>query len=295
MKTCAFLTIEDLGDYVTDDHLAHEPFATIGWRVVPVPWTRDRVPWGGFDAVVIRSPWDYQKHPDAFVSALEKIERAGPPVFNELEVVRWNLRKTYLADLADRGVSTVPTRFLDRIGRTELEGAFAELDTHEMVVKPVVSANAEGAFRLTPDTLDEHLGELEDFYADRRVMAQPFVGSVLTEGEYSLIYFAGEFSHCVLKVPRADDFRVQEEHGGLVRPAEPEPELLATGAAAIGAIGNPPLYARVDAVRSGAGNGFWIMELELIEPSLYLRMDDDAAQRFARAFDAMTGGSGWDR
>ena len=123
-------------------------------------------------------------------------------------------------------------------------------------------------------------------------MAQPFLSHVITEGEFSLSYFNGKLSHTILKTPKADDFRVQEEHGGVIRAVEAESELREAGEIALRALDSVPLYARADFVRANHGRGFWLMELELIEPSLYLRMDAEAPERFARALHERASGTG---
>lgn len=286
MRRCAFLTLDDPSSYVIDDGLAIEPLRALGWEVQPVSWRRPGVAWNGYDLVVIRSTYDYMTAPDAFLAALEEIERSGTPLFNDLGIVRWNLRKTYLRDLAGRGVPVVPTIWRDGLRPGELGDLFRAVGAAEAVVKPVVGANAEGAWRLDARTVRERAEEIEAWYADRALMAQPFVPAVVQEGEFSLFYFNGEHSHTILKTPRASDFRVQEEHGGQIRPVAADAALLAAGGAALRAIGAAPLYARADFVRTPANDGFWLMELELIEPSLYLRMDPGAPARFARAIHA---------
>lgn len=292
MKRCAFLTLDEVADFVIDDELAYEPFRAIGWEVEAVPWRRHSASSGRFDAVVIRSPWDYQQDPEAFLAVLSEVERAGVPLFNSIDVVRWNLRKTYLRELAARGVGVPPTLWRDRLAPGEGLRLFDELGAEEIVLKPVVGANADGAFRLDRQAAADRRAELEAFYADRPLIAQPFAHSVLREGEYSLIYFGGTLSHAITKTPKSGDFRSQEEHGGMIRAIEPDEELLAAGEVAIRAIpptGAPPLYARVDLVRANGGAGYWLMELELIEPALYLRMDPAAPVRFAEAFAAAVG------
>lgn len=289
MPVCAFLTLEDPTGYTIDDELAYPALRAIGWEARAVPWTQPVV-WRDFDAVVIRSTWDYVDRADDFLHVLERIERTGVPLFNGMERVRWNLRKTYLRDLEQSGVAIVPTTWRDRLEPGELADLFARVGAAEMVVKPVVGANAAGAFRLDGRGVRERAVEVEAYYADRSLMAQPFVPAVTAEGEFSLFYFNGEHSHTILKTPRPADFRVQEEHGGWIRPAAAEDALRAAGDAAMRAIGgNAPLYARADFVRAGDGSGFWMMEMELIEPALYFRMDPDSPGRFARALQARVG------
>ena len=291
MRGCAFLTLEDSTGYFIDDELAYPTLAALGWRVDAVPWRRPGVDWRTYDAVVIRSPWDYVTDPKAFLDVLNEIDRSGTPLFNGLDLVRWNIRKTYLRDLAERGVPVVPTIWRERLHPGELPDLVKEVGTAEVVVKPVISANARGTFRLDAQTARGRACEIEAYYADRALMAQPFLSAITTEGEFSLLYFNGKHSHTISKTPKSADFRVQEEHGGTIRAVETEEVLRAAGDAALRAIGEAPLYARADFVCANDGSGYWLMELELIEPSLYLRKDPGAPERFARALhDRMLSG-----
>ena len=282
MFRCAFLTLEDPTGFVIDDELAYAPLAALGWRAEAIPWSQ-KTDWQAFDAVVIRSTWDYINNSDAFLAALADVEDSGTPLFNSLELVRWNLRKTYLRDLARRGVPVVPTIWRDRLLPNELQDLITEVGTAEMVIKPVVGLNAKGAFRLDAQNVGDRADEVGAYYADRALMAQPFLSAIVTEGEYSLFYFNGEYSHAISKVPKAADFRVQEEHGGVITAVAADEALRAAGNNALQALGTVPLYARADFVRANHERDYWLMELELIEPALYLRMDPAAPERFARA------------
>ena len=273
MRTCAFLTTDDLAAYVTDDVLAEAPLAELGWAVEHVPW-RQAGGWERYEAVVIRSTRDYHKHPEEFLAVLEEIVRTGTRLANPLELIRWNARKTYLRDLEERGLPVVPSIW-DR-------SRFGELKADEIVIKPVVSASAFHTYRLRRG--DRWSGEMEAAFAGREIMAQPFLRSIVEEGEFSLFYFGGEPSHTVLKSPKEEDFRVQEEHGGLIRPVEPPAPLVELGSRIVESLPVPPLYARVDLARLDSG-GYALMELELIEPSLYFRTDPESPRRFARAFE----------
>jgi len=283
MRRCAFLTLEDAAGYVIDDELAYAPLAALGWRVDAIPWRKPQAEWHTYDAVVIRSTWDYVNDPDAFLDVLGEIERSGTPLFNGLDLVRWNIRKTYLRELAERGVPVVPTIWRDRLHRGELAELSAKVGTAEVVIKPVIGLNARGAFRLDAQTARSRDAELSDYFANRALLAQPFLPAIVSEGEFSLFYFNGAHSHTISKLPKAADFRVQEEHGGVIRAVATKPALRDAGDAALRAIGSVPLYVRADFVRANDDSGYWLMELELIEPSLYLRMDAGAPVRFARA------------
>jgi len=283
MLRCAFLTLNDSTGFVIDDELSYPPLASLGWRVEAISWRTPSLDWRVYDAVVIRSTWDYIADPDAFLAVLSKIERTGTPLFNSLDLVRWNIRKTYLRDLGQRGVPVVPTIWRERLVPCELVALLEKIGSEEGVIKPVIGLNAHGVFRVNLQSAQHRSAQLSAHYAEREFMMQPFLSHVVSEGEFSLFYFNGELSHAILKTPKARDFRVQEEHGGVIRAIEAESRLREAGDIALRALDCVPLYARADFVRANQGGDFWLMELELIEPSLYLRMDVDAPQRFAQA------------
>jgi glutathione synthase/RimK-type ligase-like ATP-grasp enzyme len=162
---------------------------------------------------------------------------------------------------------------------------FTHIGGRELVIKPVVGANADDTFRLAKTADNADLEQVVMTFANKPFMAQPFMSGIVREGEFSLFFFAGEYSHAILKSPKANDFRAQEEHGGLIQAIEAEPLLVCRAQQAAAAIAPLPLYARVDMVRT-ADNDFVVMELELVEPSLYLRMDPAAPERFAAAVDS---------
>lgn len=287
MRSCAFLTLSDPSGYHIDDHLAAQVLEEAGWTVETIPWDAAGVDWSRFDAVVVRSTWDYHRRVDAFFDALDHIRSAGPRLFNDPDVMRWNADKRYLADLAEGGVAVVPTLFGRRLERGDTRHFTEVLEAQELVIKPVRSANAEGAFRLCPGVESE---EVLTRFASDDFMVQPFVASIASAGEVSLFYFGAEFSHAICKRPTEGDFRVQEEHGGTILAWQPEESALKAGAVVMETLGlrwsdAPTLYARVDLVRES--NEWWLMELEIIEPSLYFRMDKGAPARFVAALDRM--------
>ena len=280
MKRCAYLTMADMTGFFSYDELTYAPLQALGWEVTAVPWRSDR-DWDRFELVVIRTTWDYQQDPQAFLRVLADIDRSSARLENPLSLVRWNLSKHYLRELATAGILTVPTRWPAVLNADELSLARRELGSDELVVKPVIGANAEHAWRLPPDTDPTAVLAV---YETRPCMIQPFLRSIVSEGEVSLFYFAGAFSHAIRKRPKAGDFRVQEEHGGQLSLIDADAGLRGVGESVIRQLAEVPLYARVDLVR--LDDGQWaLMELELIEPSLYFNMDPGAPARFARALD----------
>lgn len=272
--------MDSLDGYVSDDELAIEPLADLGWEVETVSWRQTARPWSDFDTVIIRTPWDYQNSPSKFLDVLREIE-SQTRLENPLDIVRWNLDKRYLRKMVERGTRIVPTIWDGTYTEAEFDGWVEKLNTHELIIKPYVSATAEHTYRL-----QSYDPSLENVFATRPFMVQPFMPFIVSEGEYSLFYFNGEFSHAINKAPKAADFRVQEEHGGLITSVKAETKLLWAAGEALEMIGKTLLYARVDLVRDDADR-FALMELELIEPALYLRMDGDAPRRFASAIDEL--------
>ncbi len=291
MKSCAILTMDNLSSYECYDYLLDKPLAKLGWQTQLVSWRCENVKWQQFDAVIIRSPWDYQDDASAFLSVLATIDSSSTVLLNSLATVRWNIDKIYLKSLADHNVSIVPTLWQSNFVAEDLPQFFNHFNCHQLVIKPRISANADDTFWLKKATANHSIAELEAVFSDSNFMVQPFLTSVIEEGEFSLFYFNGKYSHAILKTPKADDFRVQEEHGGRLQAITPEKALLAQAEKTLAAItkltGEVPLYARVDFVRVGdssASEPFALMEAELIEPSLYFNMDDSAAGHFANAF-----------
>jgi glutathione synthase/RimK-type ligase-like ATP-grasp enzyme len=246
-----------------------------------VPWRRD-VDWDEYDLVYICTPWDYQDDVGAFMDVLETIERSSAALVNSLDLVRWNLEKNYLRDLEARGAAIVPSVFHDVFDPWDIPGWFAAHRTDRIVIKPLVGANADHIVVLAEPVTDEAVDELRRTYADRPFFVQPFMDRVQSEGEYSTFFFNGEYSHAILKKPGAGDFRTQEEHGADILSVPAPPELVETAHDVVALVEPRPVYVRADFVRGDDGR-FLVMELELIEPSLYLRTDPGAPGRFAAA------------
>ena len=213
MKKLAFLSMDDLQDFFVYDELLLAPFAEQGYQVDTISWHQPEVDYSSYEAVIVRSPWDYQQYETEFVACLKRIDQQSR-LMNSLSLMMWNLNKRYLKDLEAAGVPVLPTRWLCGFDQSTITEAFSEFACDELVIKPCVSANADDTFRLTPAKLASTAGELATCFAGRECMVQPFVRSVTEQGEVSLFYFAGKLSHAILKQPKAGDFRVQEEHGG---------------------------------------------------------------------------------
>ena len=279
-KPIAFLTMHCLDRFVTYDHLAKPPLNDRGWIVVDVPWRDTGVCWNDFEAVIIRSPWDYHDHSDEFLKVIEMIDQSSALLFNPADVVRWNIDKLYLRDLERSGLKIVPTHWVLSPTQRDLDHALDALDVDELVLKPTIGAGAKDTFRLTRS--NPMCTQVLSLYGNRMAMIQAFLPSVVEQGEWSLFYFGGRYSHTVLKTPKPGDFRVQEEYGSRLQSEVPAADLLELAAACMEATPSPTLYGRVDIVRL-TDDSPAIMELELIEPSLYFPFDEKSPERFAEA------------
>lgn len=282
-KQCAILSMSSLEDFESYDNLLVEPLGKLGWSTQTTDWRDESIDWNQFDAVLIRSTWDYQQDPQHFLRVLQRIDKSSAILQNCLQLVEWNIKKTYLKSLQNKGFSIVPTIWGETLQHNDFASCFERLNSTEIIIKPVVSANADNTYRLTLEQARQNSDELCLIFADVDFMVQPFMTSIIDEGEYSLFFFGGQYSHAILKKPATGDFRVQEEHGGSLTSVAPEKALLDMAIKLNSDLTPAPLYSRLDFVRSESG--FAIMEVELIEPSLYFNMDVNSADRFARAFD----------
>ena len=252
-----------------------EALRAAGAEVVGVPWTEFDGP-TGFDLVLPLVTWGYHLRHAEWLAFLDRAEAEGWPMANPPELLRWNSDKAYLAELGRKGLASVPTLEVDHLNEAALAAAHGVLGTGQLVIKPPVSAAAWGTYRLGP-------GEpVPTEVHGSRMLVQPWLGSVVEEGEYSLIFFGGRFSHSVAKRPKAGDFRVQPDHGGTTVACHLPDGALAVAEAALAAAPTATTYARVDLIRGNDG-GLQLMELELIEPALFLHCVPEATSRFAEA------------
>jgi glutathione synthase/RimK-type ligase-like ATP-grasp enzyme len=275
----AFATWRGLPALSPDDRLAAGALADRGIEVEPAVWDDPGVRWGRYGAVVVRSCWDYHLREGELRRWIARLEALGVPLWNPPALLRWNMNKHYLRDLAARGVPILPTVWLERGERAGLSDLLAANGWDQAVVKPTVSASAHETWRTSPAGAPGQQQRFETLLARGGVMVQRFAEEIETAGEWSLLFFGGRFSHAVIKRPRPGDFRVQAEHGGIAEPAVPPPAVLDRAGQALAAAPGSWLYARVDGCESAGG--FHLMELEMLEPWLFFAEDPEAPGRFA--------------
>jgi glutathione synthase/RimK-type ligase-like ATP-grasp enzyme len=277
----AFATAAAHPDLTDDDRLAVTALRDRGIAVDPAVWSAPGIRWESYDAVVIRSCWDYHTRADEFRGWLDRVHAAGVGLWNAHAVATWNLDKRYLRDLEQGGVDVVPTEWLARGSAADLGEVLDRRGWGEVVVKPAISASAFETVRCTREEVGGDGARIAALLADRDLMVQPFLPEIPSAGEWSIVLIGGAFSHAVIKRPRPGDFRVQAEWGGDARIADPGPELVARARDIAARAPGAWLYARVDGVETAGG--FRLLELEMLEPSLFLTHEPLAAERFAAA------------
>ncbi len=233
----------------------------------------------GYDLILPLFAWGYQRDVGTWYALLDRLEAERLPVVNPVELLRWNSDKAYLAELGRTGVAVVPTVEVAALDGATLAEARTALGAVEVVVKPAISGGADGTHLIAPGV------PVPDDAHGRRRLVQPMMRGILTAGEYSLFFFGGRFSHAIVKRPASGDFRVQEQFGGREEAWQPGEDALALAAAALTAAPTTPVYARVDMVGDATGK-LHIMELELIEPSLFLHHAPDKGAAFGHAVHA---------
>jgi hypothetical protein len=281
MKRIAFATSQKLSELTDDDRLMIEPLLHHDVHVKPLIWDAGDNNDQDYDSIVIRSCWDYHYKPEQFLEWIANIRRRGIPLWNPPRVVAWNLDKTYLRDLQKRGVMVPETIWLEKGAHRDLASILQEQDWQIAVVKPTISATAFNTFGTSRENARRNQRAFDEALSVSGMMVQRFMREVLTDGEWSLLFFDNKYSHAVLKRPKAGDFRVQEDFGGSSVHAVPPPQLIEDATQILSLIDEPLLFARVDGVE--IDGRLCLMELELIEPALFLAYAPAAPQRFAEA------------
>jgi hypothetical protein len=279
--TVALVTSEALATLNDDDHLLVAALAEIGILSVPAVWSDAGIDWTSFDAVVIRTPWDYFERVAEFRAWLDARIAERAPLCNSPEILDWNFDKKYLQELDRAGVAVVPTVAIGKNESVDIAALARARGWNEIVVKPTIAGGAYRIYRFRVEEFDAYAAEIAETLADRGVLVQPFLPEIQESGELSLLFFDGAFSHAVCKRPKVGDYRVQFEFGGSDETVQVSDELIAQARVCIAHAPAQPVYARVDGVVKDGK--FLLMELEVFEPLMFLSRHPEAPARFARA------------
>ena len=292
----ALPTSSNVPDWEIDDRPFHVALSGLDIEWSQPLWNDPGVEWADYDAVLIRTTWDYQYNCDQFLEWVDTVSHKTT-LHNDGRIIRWNAEKTYLRELESFGAALAPTLWLSKGSDVSLQELMIRHDWRRGFLKPVVGATAREThrFEVGTESLKHAQTALSRLLPAESMMFQPYLASVETEGEYSAVFFDGIFSHAVRKIPVSGDYRVQDDFGATdeawtfsssdmtcVREAH---DILMRFLDSRFRITRAPLYARADFLRGDDG-GLLLNELELIEPSLFFRHDVRAGKTFASALKA---------
>lgn len=236
-------------------------------------WDDAQVAWENYDVVLVKSTWDYFDKPVEFRKWLDEMELRKINLFNSVPVLRWNMDKIYLEDLEAANIPVIPSVWMNKGESFDLKSISKRLDADEIIVKPRISGASKNTIKVGRRNLDEAKTRLQKLTSHEDFMAQPYMQEV-EEGEHSYLFFNGQFSHAINKVPKKNDFRVQHYFGGSIEPIVPQPSLLKQAQKVSDLFASDCLYARVDGIVRN--EILHIIELEVIEPMLYLFTHSDS-------------------
>lgn len=277
MKRVGFVTNTQFPHLTDSDSLTIEPLRKRGVQVEPIIWSSPPPSLNQFDAIIMRSAWDYHTRYAQFSSWLTSLQQKSVRVYNTVDTMLWNSNKTYLLDLASKGVSIVPTIKIHSIN----DAGWKKIEKWpEIILKPTIGASSYGIIKLNTKDTGIIRSFINELLKTSSVLVQPFMKEIY-EGEYSFIYFDKQFSHAILKTPKKNDFRTQNHFGATCVRVQPRQCFIDQAYEIIHHVKEPLLYARLDAIV--VNNNLQLMELELIEPHLFLEDAPEKASMFADA------------
>ena len=285
----AYITYENIGKYTSsvedEDGILLAFLQEKGLAITEEKWTDESVDWSTYTHTLLKSPWDYFDKFPQFNDWLCSLEKLNIKLLNPYKTIRWNSDKHYLADIQKEGLSVTPTQFCEKNTLPDLNLCFQILGADELVIKPTVSGGSKNTFRFTKQTVLEVEVLIHLLLKEEAFMIQPFLKEIEDEGEWSFLFFNGEFSHSLLKKAKSGDFRVQHYLGGTIHPQNPSDEQILIAKQDVDFFAKDCLYARVDGVY--VNGTFNLMELELLEPFLFLFTHPQAYENYYKALKAM--------
>jgi glutathione synthase/RimK-type ligase-like ATP-grasp enzyme len=286
VKEVALVTYQDYPTLSSSDQRLLQPLADAGMQPIAVLWDNPDVDWQRFAAVVLRSCWDYHKRFNKFKQWIRRLEALDVPLYNPPQTVLWNMEKTYLRELAQHGIRTIPTLWINSDEKCHLRELLKAQDWQQAVVKPTIGASGYGIQVVSMDNAEDHQSTFEELLTSSGVMVQPVVKEI-QNGELSLVFYRHQFSHAIRKLPGHGTIFVNSAYGGSYQEVNVPQHMIDTAASVLDTARRLTgdtryLYARVDGVM--VDDTFVLMELELIEPGLFLNIAPlHAAVHFADA------------
>jgi len=282
MKKIAFITSEDDPNLSKDDQLAIQPLFQLGYQVFPLIWDNPLESAEIFDALIFRSCWNYHRKFSQFLSWVEQLKRLNIPILNPVDISLWNLDKKYLLELENKGILIPQTYSISRaapLNEQTIKSILKKIDASHLVIKPSVSLNGHDTYLLPSHDEQAIIKALNSLPAEHDILVQEFIPEIKSSEEISLIFFNNKFSHAIRKTPSQQEFRIHSEYGGSRSPFQPDLALIQQGEKILETVGQRLLFSRVDVIENK--NGAVLIELEIIDPMLFLGYSPQAPQRFA--------------
>ncbi|WP_316808889.1 hypothetical protein [Pedobacter agri] len=252
-----------------------------GLAIEKVIWNDPEIRWENFQLAILKSPWDYFDRINEFHKWLDHLETKKVKLLNPINVVRWNTNKHYLKEIEATGLAITSSVFISKNDQFLLNDFFEKFNSSKLIVKPCVSGGAKNTFKVTDENVEEINKQLQLLVKEEDFIVQPFLPEIIENGEWSFIFFNGIYSHSLIKQAKPGDFRVQPAHGGSVHPQNPDEDLIEVASQYVNLFAKGCLYARVDG--TFVNGKFLLMELELIEPFLFLNTDQENYERYYQA------------
>ncbi|WP_316734410.1 hypothetical protein [Pedobacter aquatilis] len=286
----ALITYEDKGAYDSPTVESEDDKLLLflkekGLNIEMVIWNDEKINWENYQLAILKSPWDYFDLYEDFKIWLNLLEEKNIRLLNPIDVIRWNADKHYLKDIEAAGLNITPSIFITDGEEINLNAFFEKFNTDKLIVKPCVSGGAKNTFKVTLDNVEEINQKLRLLIQKEDFIIQPFLPEILENGEWSFIFFNDIYSHTLVKKAKQGDFRVQPAHGGSVHVQNPDKALIEIAAEYVKLFAKNCLYARVDG--TFVNNQFLLMELELIEPFLFLNTSNQNYENYYNALKAM--------
>lgn len=287
-KPVAIVSYFSVGAYdtntVDEDKILSQVLTELNIQNEIIPWSAPDEDWSRFSFLLIKSVWDYFDFYPEFLDWIKHIKTLDIPVLNNLDSILWNSSKTYLLEIQEKGFPVIAGKLLEKGTKFNGETLKETMVSDTWVIKPLVSGGAKNTLKIKANDWKSQEQKINDLLQKESFLVQPFIKEVAEVGEYSLIFFNGEFSHAVLKTPAKEDFRVQHYFGGTIATIQPTAKMLDSCQKLVDEFASDSLYVRVDGVE--VDGVFHLMELEMIEPYLFLVLDEKAIPNYKKALKA---------
>ena len=266
-----------------EQELLKSAFEAQGLKVDITYWDNPTYEWQETKSVLFRTIWDYFERFDEFWEWLEQV-KTKTRLINSYELIKWNIDKHYLKDISSWGIETVPTYFADKGCKMKLHEIAKRNQWKDLVIKPAISASAFKTYKILANEIQANEKLFNSLVQERNMLVQPYFETITQLGEASLMVFDGKFTHAILKKAQPGDFRVQDDFGGTVHNYIPTKAEINFAEKVFETCKTKPVYGRVDIVWDNDKN-FYLSELEIIEPELWIRNYPKCAERIAEAVD----------